>query len=507
MKIKVKKNNLSEKSCFEKENKQKKGSISVYILIAASIATVLLSGLAIFVAGSQRRSSDEVSRQKALQIAEQGIYYYKWYLAHNLDGKNPRQIQNFWESASPLGVGSPYEQEVKNFQGDAIGTYSIEVVPPEPHSTIVKVESSGWTKKHPKIKRKIKVRFRRPSWSEHSVIANDVMRFGEGTNIYGPIHSNNGIRFDGIANNKVTSSVEEYFDPDTYSYKPGVWTSQSNESEVFLAGKEFPVPIIDFNSVVSDLTLIRDEAQESGLFFDEDFYEEEECGVWVKVGPPKPIWEQQCVMQEEQVKGYHFTLRSDDKVEVRRVYDYGGDDWREIATYHIEKESEAEVYDLPENGLIFAGNHTWVDGQIDTARITIAAAKMNSHFDPDVYINNDLLYTNKNGDDIIGIIAENDISVGLYSEDNLEVDAALLAQKGRVGREHYSSFWHGSYRWRDEITVYGSIATNERYGFAYTDGTGYNTRNLYFDNNLKYFPPPYFPTGTTYQLDLWQDVK
>jgi hypothetical protein len=213
-------------------------------------------------------------------------------------------------------------------------------------------------------------------------------------------------------------------------------------------------------------------------------------------------------MVEKDVNGYHITLRTDDKIEVQRVFEYRGDGWGERDSYRITEESEPEVFDLPESGLIYANNHVWVEGQIDTARVTIAAARLSSRFDPDIYINNDVLYTNKNGDDIIGLIAENDISVGLYSEDNLEIDGALIAQKGRIGRNHYSSwFGGGSYATRDEITLYGSMATNGRYGFAWTDGTGYQTRNLYFDNNLKYYPPPYFPTGNTYGLDLWQDIK
>jgi hypothetical protein len=133
--------------------------------------------------------------------------------------------------------------------------------------------------------------------------------------------------------------------------------------------------------------------------------------------------------------------------------------------------------------------------------MTIASADLTGPQETDIYINNDILYTNYDGSDIIGLIAEDDILVGYYSEEDLQIDGALLAQKGKVGRDYYS--WN----YKDEITVRGSIATNKRYGFAYTDGTGYNIRNLYFDNNLVYFPPPYFPTGTVYSLDLWEDIK
>lgn len=233
--------------------------IVAYALVAAAVVITLLGGLLVFVTSSQRRSSDEISRQQALQIAESGIYFYKWYLAHNLDGKNAQQIKDFWDSGVAYGVSAPYEQEVADKDGTPAGRYQIETIAPESNSTIVTVTSSGWTYRHPEIVRSIKVRFRRPSWSEYSVLANDFMRFGTGTSVFGPIHSNNGIRFDGFANNVITSSVEEYNDPDhSGGNEFGVHThiapidplppaAVPNRTDVFAAGREFPVALIDFN--------------------------------------------------------------------------------------------------------------------------------------------------------------------------------------------------------------------------------------------------------------------
>ncbi len=113
----------------------------------------------------------------------------------------------------------------------------------------------------------------------------------------------------------------------------------------------------------------------------------------------------------------------------------------------------------------------------------------------------------EDGPDVLGLIAQNNISIGLYSENDLEIDAALLAQRGRVGRNHYT--WPLSpvdYVHRQKITIYGSIVTKQRYGFAWTDGTGYQDRILNFDNNLVYWPPPFFPTGDKYQIDLWEEL-
>nr|MBP7822657.1 hypothetical protein [Candidatus Moranbacteria bacterium] len=109
--------------------------------------------------------------------------------------------------------------------------------------------------------------------------------------------------------------------------------------------------------------------------------------------------------------------------------------------------------------------------------------------------------------DMIGLIGQNDVEVYRQSNDILRLDASLLAQTGRVGRANYT----GGFALRDTITVYGAIASNERYGFAWADMlgnhvSGYETRNLYYDNNLLYCPPPYFPTGSQYTLDLWEEL-
>ena len=51
-------------------------------------------------------------------------------------------------------------------------------------------------------------------------------------------------------------------------------------------------------------------------------------------------------------------------------------------------------------------------------------------------------------------------------------------------------------------------ATKERYGFADTDGTGYQTRIITYDGSLLYGPPPSFPLATNeYQTLTWDEVK
>jgi hypothetical protein len=156
-------------------------------------------------------------------------------------------------------------------------------------------------------------------------------------------------------------------------------------------------------------------------------------------------------------------------------------------------------YSIVNNGVIFVENNIWLSGQINNKKITIVAANIIGGPIATVYIPSNLTYTNYDGRDILGVIGQNNIEIPSNSSSVLRIDGALLAQQGRIGAEHYGNN-------KTSITVNGALATNQRYGFAWTDGTGYTTRNLYYDNNLLYYPPPYFPTGTQYLLDLWEEL-
>ncbi len=180
-----------------------------------------------------------------------------------------------------------------------------------------------------------------------------------------------------------------------------------------------------------------------------------------------------------------------------------------LSTWSISSQCLIGNYAFPSNGLIFLEDDVFINGQIDNARLTIAVAAF-----PDspstrksIIVNDDLKYTNYDGSDVLALIAQKDINVGLVSLDNLRIDSGLVAQNGRVGRHYYSSSC-GSYYIRQIITLYGMIVTNQRYGFAYTDGTGYQIRNINYDGNLLYGPPPSFPlTSDQYVIISWQEVK
>ena len=100
---------------------------------------------------------------------------------------------------------------------------------------------------------------------------------------------------------------------------------------------------------------------------------------------------------------------------------------------------------------------------------------------------------------------------------NLAVDAALLAQKGRIFRKLYCynckkpvPYDARNYIIRDSIVIYGSIISNGIWTWTWVSGgaviSGYRDTNTIYDPNLNYNPPPGFPTTGDRKLLKWEET-
>lgn len=473
--------------------KYNKGQILIQAVIFGAIAVYFLSSLASWAALNIKSSRQASNREQAIQIAEAGIDYYRWHLAHA-----PTDFQD------GTGGPGPYIHDFKDKDNNIIGQFSLEITPPQLGSSLVTVKSTGSVNADTNVSRKIEVKFAKPSIAKYAVAANDVMRFGSGTEVFGPIHSNQGIRFDGLIHNIISSAVSSYDDPDhSGANEFGVHTHDSpidplppnsvpSRTDVFEVGRQFPVPAVDFVGITADLAQMKSDAQSTGFY-----------------------------RSSSGALGYHIVLKTDDTFDLYQVTSFvsapsgctdpGQTGW---GIWSVQNKQLLGNYQFPSNGIIFLEDHIFVDGQISGARLTIIAASLpdNPLARKNIIVNNDLLYTNYDGSDVIGLIAQGNINVGMVSENDLRIDAALIAQNGRVGRHYYrpptSSSRCSPYHSRQTITLWGMIATNQRYGFAYTDGNGYNTRNLNYDGSLLYGPPPSFPlTSDQYVPLTWEEVK
>lgn len=467
------------------------GQILIPALVFMGVAVAVIAVLVNVAITSLSFVNRSVHEELAFQIAEAGIEYYRWHLAHA-----PTDYQN------GVGQPGPYTLPFNDKNGVQIGQIILNITAPPVGSTVVTLLSKGTLTADPLAIRKIRAQLAIPSFAKYATVANADMRFGSGTEVFGQIHSNGGIRFDGVANNIVTSAQTSYDDPDhSGGNEFGVHTHVSpvdplppasvpTRADVFRAGRQFPVPAVDFQGITANLAQMKADAQAAGLYFG-----------------------------ASGAQGYYAVLNVNDTMTLYRVNSViappsnctnvlSQSGW---GTWSISTTTQTLLgtYNFPANGLIFFEDHAWVSGKINTARLTIASARFPESPSTNTSITflNDLLYTNYDGQDVLALIAQNNINAGLRSQDVLRVDAALIAKNGRVGRYYYGSNCGVYYR-RNTITLYGMIGTSQRYGFAYTDGTGYTNRIITYDANLLYSPPPSFPlTSDQYEIISWEEVR
>jgi len=471
-----------------------RGYLIIQTIVFGSIAVMLITALASWGATNVRAGKDATLREEAFQIAESGIEYYRWHLAHAST-----------DYQDGTGIPGPYTHEYYNRDGVLVGHFELTITAPPTGSTVVTVVSKGTILANPSISRRIEATFAIPSIAKFAFVSNSKMRFGEGTVVNGPIHSNDGIRFDGVANNIVSSSKYNYDDPDhSGADEFGVHTHISpvdslpplppltpsappTRTDVFKAGRQVSVPAVDFNGFTQDMSQMKTDAQASGKYF---------------AGSGS--------------LGYTIVLKTNDTFDLYKVTALvntpkhcsnllSQSGW---GVWSVSSQTFLGNYPFPSNGILFLEDNIWVEGQVNTARLTIVAGRFpeNPSTNASITVNKDVRYSNFDGQDVIALIAQGNMNVGLSSNDVLSIDAAIVAKNGRVGRYYYSSSCGSAYV-RDTINLYGMIATSQRYGFAYTDNTGYEIRNITYDGNLLYGPPPSFPlTSDQYSTISWREL-
>lgn len=492
-----------------RQGTKNKGALTLQILIFGAISVILLSGFLIWADMIVKSILRYSERTLAFTIAESGVEYYRWHLAHDAD-----------DYTDGTGQPGPYIHDYFNKDNDKIGEFILDITPPAIGSTIVNIKSTGKVVSDSSIEKIIEVKMGIPSFARYAVAANAEIRFGDGTEVFGVIHSNGGIRFDGLTHNLVTSAKSEYDDPDhgggnefgvhthvteggsrvvNNSFRPNEAPPPPapNRSDVFTAGREFPVPAVDFTGITQTLSQIKESASSSGFYRNpsgsfgyEIILKTNNTFDFYRINSLVSSPSSQCTNSKNQASNQ--------------------DGW---GIWSIQTKTFINNYPIPANGLIFIEDDVWVSGQVNAGRLTIASARFpdNPSTRSNITINSDLLYTNYDGQDAIALIAQRHINVGLNSADIIRIDGALMAQNGRVGRYYYNSFC-GSNRLRSTITTYGMIASNQRYGFSYISGisivSGYQTRNLIYDANLLYGPPPSFPLTTDYyEIISWEEIK
>jgi hypothetical protein len=464
----------------------RRGQLAVELLFLSAVVVTLIGGFVSLGASFLNLSVRAQNDAQAFAIAEAGIEYYKWHLAY--------APQDFTDGTGHAG---PHVHLYYNKNGGVVGQFSLNIVAPPSGSTIVTITSAGTVASDPSVMKSIEVRLGIPSFAQYAWALDNPVAFGTGAQVYGTIYSNSGVHFDGVAHNLVESALTTYVDPDTSSTEWAVYTDNApadpqpptplpSRPDVFTAGRMIGVPAVDFAGITEDLATVKSQAQASGYY-----------------APSSTALGYDLALATTTFTVYKVTSLA--ATPNRCTNDLNQSGW---GTFGIQNETLYATGTIPQGGDMFFEDNLWVRGHINGVRVTIASGRfpVNVSTYSNITVNNSITYGSFNGSDTIALISQNNISVGLPSDNNLTIDAALIAQNGWIGRYYYNANCGSNYT-RNSLTTLGALATNLRSAFYYSP-SGYQTRTYNFDANLLYSPPPSFPLTTDgYSLISWEEVQ
>lgn len=468
---------------LSKRNKPDQTGLIMLTIIFTSLFIGIMGGIFSLFVYQSRLSKKLQAKERAIQIAEAGINYYRWHLAHApedyADGTGQTCVY-------PNSCG-PYQHEYNDPSSEEqIGTFELKITPPPVGSTIVTINSTGWVEGYENQKRIVEVRYGIPSLSAYTFLSNSNTWFGSNESVIGPLHSNGGIRMDGSNNGLATSAQLTYICTEIHNCsneeKSGIWGSGSGNTLW-----QFPVPLVDFNTITLDLYQIKTEAQSSGAYY-----------------------------ADSGAEGYKVVFKNTGNFDIYKINSLkpvvsqlsdNGVGYEQKADEPDEETVVSLNESPPANGLIFIEDNVWVEGVVN-GRFTLVSAKLIGI--PTEYttirINNNLTYLDRDGTHILGLIAEKDIKVPNYAPNELTIDAIMIAQNGRVFRNLYSDR-----SIQNSIEVYGSIITNKEWTWNWCEGNpcalidGYTITESIYDKNATFAPPPYFPTTGEYTFISWEE--
>lgn len=500
--------------------------IAVSIISAATLMIILNN---FFTVGRNIKS------QQAFNIAEAGINYYLWHLSHNptdyKDGKTTPATPD-----PQLGYG-PYQHVYIDDDAVARGTFTLWIKPQGGGSTIVNVRAIGKVY-GTSTTRTVQAQIGAASFASYALVADTPLWFGNTESASGPVHSNVGIRMDGNSDSDVTSTNATYVPPnnlggDNKSH-PGVWCDSSITTPVNCNTRSktdwrYPVPSVDFNQVSSSLCTMKKAAFA-------DYASTSSLANLSNACTQQPTTRTAAYLPRRAttynpVQGYLIQLNTNGTYDLYNVN--GENDQLTPYTSALTLVPVATGIALPPSGVIFAEDNVWVrSNPTFHGRVNIGAGRLATSDDANIIIADDLVYSTKNGSDVIGLVAEGSVLIAPYAPPasggfNFEVDAAALSQAASVTypstyRTNTSRCTRGWVNNNQNFTFYGSVASRQTWTWTWFRGSscgdsvrdtasgnyysGIKNNTTQFDYNSQYAPPPSFPITGGYNILSWREV-
>lgn len=482
---------------------RERGSMIVLSIIFGAIFLMMLTSLTGYILTQKKTAQHVVEKERAIEIAEAGIEYYKWHLAHF-----PDDLQD------GTGAPGPYVHTYDDPETGNIGSFSLEIGGTSQCGKIAVIEatSTGWTNDDPSTKRSVYVRIARPTVADYSYIVDDNVFAGSDRTIIGPYHSNGGIRMDGDNQSVVTSKLSAWNCTSSYGCSP----ASSTASGVLGTGDHpelwrWPVADISFSNFNYDFDAMKQTATMYGLSF-------------AKISDDDP--------DGTGVYGYHIVLKNNRTVDVYRVTavrwvtsttppslaisfpELLGNETYSYASL-ATKQTLIGNYAIPAScGLIYVEDRVWLDGVVK-GKVTVVANDTGLN-DPDMFLLSNITYANSSVEDGLTALAERHLLIPLYVPNDMTISGIFFAQSGAYGRNNYGNVDFGNnkdytnYKQQNSLTTNGTVVSKLRTGTKWTGGSwqGFNTRYDYYDRNLAKDPPPLTPfTSANFSYQQWREVQ
>jgi hypothetical protein len=473
------------------------GFLLVLVIVFGAVFFLVATAFIGYVVSQSNVVRSKEAKEQSLNIAEAGLNYYRWFLAHN-----PGNTTN--GTTTP----GPYVHVYSDPESGPIGEFSLAISSSTACGEVyaIDIESTGRSYDYPSITRTVYGRYARPTVTEYAYIINANVWAGADRTIIGPYHSNGIVRMDGTNNSTVTSGQENWVCDGSMPCAPG--PTGSTVGGVYGDGPNdhlwsYPSPPINFTGITVDLSDMQAKAQTGGgLYF----------------GPSGNF-------------GYRIQFNAAGTITVHRVTNttsYWGftlaNDWQQ-ERHVISAQTLVGTYTIPTNcSVIYVEDKVWLEGTV-RGKVTIAAADVDTAgVNPSIILNNSITYANATS----GLLAigEQDVLVGLNVPDVMTLNGIFVAQNGRFGRNHYCASCNigginrglpsslDPHACQDTLTVNGTIVSNAREGTKWTGnfcgsyGSGFNIRNNSYDRNLVADPPPLTPeVSDTYRFIEWREME
>jgi hypothetical protein len=422
----------------------------IVAVLMGAVFTALAASLAANALAESSRSGRSVQRTSAMAAAEAGVHDYiakltedHAYFNHRVHpGESTRRDPaNVTVAPGQVWTGAAtwtYPNGRDAWRSLANGyEFNLQITPPPVGGDSITITATGRRQASTTDIRRVEVQIRPGSIVDFQTVSNSNLDFGNGTTTRGKIYA--GIDQQGVAHH-ISHSGTAYGDlyaegaivhDPTYANGAQGYTEDTIRSVI-------PTPL-NFNVFTTSLVNAKSAAQTGdGIYLDGN----------------QDAW--------------RLTFNSAGTVTVASCKTGGG----KSAAANEPNCTTVSTVPVPTVGAIYANQSIIVSGVVN-GRVTVAS-------NSDIIVGGDISYATP-GDDVIGLVANNDVVVAHWAPYNLSFTGAAIAQSGSF-RTWAANGDHGS------MTFTGSIATNQGVQMAM-----YGTRDLNYDPNLRTLQPPYFP--------------